>query len=111
MILSFRYSEKYYTLLDTEVSLKYMNVTDELHVYSALYKGYTTVLFCGIKKWDNEGYTIYYNMKYNATEDLRLYWDNNCYIVYEGKKYTSLEKLYAALENKKNLAILDNYLQ
>lgn len=37
-------------------------------------------------------------------------WDDNCYVIYDGVKYTTVEKLYAAIENKKNLAILDTYL-
>lgn len=87
-IVAFRYTEKYKPLLGgKEIPVSQMNFNDEIHAYSNLYKGYTTVAFCGMKKWDD-----------------------NCYVIYDGVKYTTVEKLYAAIENKKNLAILDTYL-
>ena len=110
-MIAFKYTELYKTLLDKQIPIKYMNIKDEVHAYSHLYKGHTSVLFCGMKKWDNDDFTIYYYMRNNVTEDLRLSWDNNCYVVYEGVKYDNIDKLYASLENKKTLAILDNYLQ
>lgn len=110
-IVAFRYTETYQPLLGgTAIPVKRINFSDEMHVYSNLYKGYTTVLFCGIKKWDDAEFTLYYYVKWYATEDLRLSWDDNCYVIYDGVKYTTVEKLYAAIENRKNLAILDNYL-
>ena len=110
-IVAFRYTEKYKPLLGgTEIPVNQMNFNDEIHAYSNLYKGYTTVAFCGMKKWGDNEYTLYYYVKWFATEEIRLSWDDNCYVIYDGVKYTTVEKLYAALENKKNLAILDTYL-